>query len=466
MKQYTLPINEILVEDRQRIDLGEITDLAESIRQFGLIQPLVVTQNKRLIAGGRRLQACVSLGLQHVAVVYRETMSEEELTCLELEENIRRKDMTWKEEVASVYKIHKLKAKSAAADGDQWTQDQTGRMLGVSRASVGFTIQVAKELLRQDSKIHGCESYTEALRWCFQQREDEIQADLARGMKAQMVVNQGQRPAAQAVNTATPQVSPEGDIIEVVPVTNSSDMVVDLTNTIVNMDSIDWMRNRDAESIDHIITDPPYAVDLVMFEQNNPHGGMSNIDRIEETHQVAPNLILLGAFLEQAHRVLKSNGFCILFCDQMNWQFLYDKAIGVGFRVQRWPFIWHKTHACMNQRAEFNFTKNFEIAMICRKPSSTLVQPVPSSIFSCCSTGYTSNPFAKPLELWSHLIRAVSIQGQTILDPFAGEGSCPNAVMSNWRFPIAIEIDPKHYNVMLDSVRDQYNLFYRKPTFV
>jgi DNA modification methylase len=150
----------------------------------------------------------------------------------------------------------------------------------------------------------------------------------------------------------------------------------------------------------------------------------------------------------------------------MNWQFLYDHAIKAGFRVQRWPFIWHKTHQCMNQRAEFNFTKNFEIAMVCRKPSSVLIKPQNSSIFSCSASGYMSNPFAKPSPLWDHLIEAISISGQTILDPFAGEGSCPSAVLSNWRIPIGIELEDRHYNVMLDTLKSKYNLMYRNPQFV
>ncbi len=469
MKPLELPIETITVEDRQRLELGDIDNLASSLREYGLIQPIVVNQAGRLIAGGRRLAAAKSLAWKTIPVVYRETMSEDELTCLELEENLKRKAMTWKEEVASVYKIHKLKAAKAAQDGETWTQDQTGRMLGVSRASAGFTILIARELLDQSSKIHQCEGYTEALRFCFQKKEDEVQKELASRMKAQMIVNQASLPtSAKPVSAENiPAGAEQGPVdIEPVSVTYPGELVVDLTNTIIHGDSIKWMELRPDASVDHILTDPPYGIDLNMLEQNNPHGGMKNIDRVEDTHQVEPNLILLDRFLIQGHRILKENGFCIFFCDVMNWQYLYDRAIAAGFRVQRWPFIWHKTHQCMNQRAEFNFTKNFEIAMVCRKPASTLVSPQQTSIFSCSAAGYISNPFAKPLELWSHLIKAISIQGQYILDPFAGEGSCPSAIMSNWRFPIAVELEEKHYNVMLDSIRSQYNTFYRKPTFV
>lgn len=375
--------------------------------------------------------------------------------------------MTWKEEVAATYKVHKLKASLAAADGDLWTQDQTGRMLGVSRASVGFTIAIARELLDASSGVHKCDSYTEALRFCMQKREDEVQKELADRMKRQMAENKKTvSPDAKMVSVPLSP-APTDSVEEIEPVSrDDKEMVVDLTNTIIHGDSIKWMINRDSASVDHIITDPPYAIDLGMLDQNNPHGGMIAIDRVEDTHKVEPNLALLYDFLHQGYRILKDNGFCIFFCDVMNWQYLYDTATGAGFRVQRWPFIWHKTHQCMNQRAEFNFTKNFEIAMVCRKPASTLVAPVQTSIFSCSASGYVSNPFAKPLELWSFLIKAVSLQGQYILDPFAGEGSCTDAILSSWRFPIGVEIEEKHYNIMLDSARSKYKLFYRNPTII
>ena len=51
------------------------------------------------------------------------------------------------------------------------------------------------------------------------------------------------------------------------------------------------------------------------------------------------------------------------------------------------------------------------------------------------------HPFHKPASVWNQLIEAVSYEGQTILDPFAGSGSCLSAVLNADRDPIGIEID-------------------------
>lgn len=89
-----VPIEEIIVGDRRREDMGDITGLAESIRQFGLLHPIVVDEQKRLVAGGRRLTACKSLGWQEVEVTFLGELSEDELSEIELEENLQRKDLT------------------------------------------------------------------------------------------------------------------------------------------------------------------------------------------------------------------------------------------------------------------------------------------------------------------------------------------------------------------------------------
>lgn len=463
----TIPISSILVEDRQRVDYGDIEDLAKSILEFGLIQPIVINQQKRLIAGGRRLAAHLFLKRESIDVVYLETLDEAHLTALELEENIKRKSMSWKEEVAAVCKYHNLCSLNAYKGGESaWTQEQTGRLLAMSRANVGFMLQVAKALKDPASAIHNCDSFTDALRYCMRKTEDKLQAELTRQSQAQMQINRNSIATPRVTDTSllVPITDPTQDDL-VTPVSREA-QVVDLAGTVINSSCIPWMLAREPESIDHILTDPPYAINMEMIGQNNAAVDTSSIDRIRDTHEVDSNKQLLADFFPAAFRVLKDKGFCVVFLDIMQWQYCYDLAISAGFKVQRWPYIWHKTHNCMNQRAEYNTTKNMEFAMICRKKGATIVAPSSTSIFACNGSGYVSNPFAKPLDLWCELIKLISIQGQTILDPFAGEGSCPMAVLSSWRFPIAVEVDPKHYNVMFDSLRSKYNIQYRNPIFV
>jgi len=93
----TLPIAEIVVGERHRRDMGDVESLAESIAAVGLLQPIVVTPDSRLIAGERRLRAAKLLG--HPAIAVR-VVDLDDIVRGEHAENTYRKDFTLSEAVA------------------------------------------------------------------------------------------------------------------------------------------------------------------------------------------------------------------------------------------------------------------------------------------------------------------------------------------------------------------------------
>jgi ParB family chromosome partitioning protein len=64
----TRRITDIIIDHCYRRDLGDIPGLSESIREFGLLRPLLITPDNRLIAGRRRLEACKLLGWETIPV--------------------------------------------------------------------------------------------------------------------------------------------------------------------------------------------------------------------------------------------------------------------------------------------------------------------------------------------------------------------------------------------------------------
>lgn len=109
-------IEEIKVGERARADLGDLTDLIKSIEDIGLIHPIVVTADRELIAGGRRLEACRKLGMIRVPVSVAEHITDAAgLLTAERDENTCRKDMTPSELVAIGRALEKLKKPEAAA---------------------------------------------------------------------------------------------------------------------------------------------------------------------------------------------------------------------------------------------------------------------------------------------------------------------------------------------------------------
>ena len=104
-----VPIESIKVKKRVRQEMGDISALAESMKRFGQISPIVINSDKVLIAGGRRLEAARSLGWSNINAVVAEITDELTMLEYEREENVQRMDFTPTEEEAVDEKIDELR---------------------------------------------------------------------------------------------------------------------------------------------------------------------------------------------------------------------------------------------------------------------------------------------------------------------------------------------------------------------
>lgn len=113
-------IDRIKVVDRHRVDLGDLSDLAASISIHGLMHPVVVTEDGRLIAGQRRLEACRSLGWTEIPVKFiTDVSSAAQLLEMERDENTCRKEMTPSERIALGRALEALERPKAKARMDE-----------------------------------------------------------------------------------------------------------------------------------------------------------------------------------------------------------------------------------------------------------------------------------------------------------------------------------------------------------
>lgn len=122
-------------QPRSYFSPSELEDLIASIKQYGIIQPLVVTQTQKgyeLIAGERRLRSAKAAGLTMVPVVVRTATDQEKLE-LALIENIQRHDLSAVEEARSY---------RALIDSFDLTQEEVAKRLGKSRSAVANTVRL------------------------------------------------------------------------------------------------------------------------------------------------------------------------------------------------------------------------------------------------------------------------------------------------------------------------------------
>jgi ParB family chromosome partitioning protein len=122
-------------QPRKEFGEGVLTDLAESVREHGILQPLVARrrgERVELIAGERRLEAARRAGLQRVPVILREATDREMLE-LALVENIQREDINPADE-AEAY--HRLTSEFGL------TQEQVAERVGKSRPTVANSLRL------------------------------------------------------------------------------------------------------------------------------------------------------------------------------------------------------------------------------------------------------------------------------------------------------------------------------------
>lgn len=456
----TIPLTSIFTDtrdkdgyDRQRTDYGDLEALASSISRYGLLQPLVLMPDTsgppgtthRLIAGGRRLAAIRTLKWEEAPAVLVSEIPDAIRQEMELEENIRRKDLDWRERTKAVARIHNLRRHNAALSSEKWGYRETAELLGLSgHASVHYAVEVSRYLLVDAGghplypKIYEAGSLRDALDQIVTiKREEALRALASKTPKAapKTVTRDIKLPVEKA---------PEGDLegfsLSIDGLSRSTSIRVEVASYKDLLPSL----QKDGTPARYIYTDPPYAIDMDMLEQDNT--GM-DVSLVRATHDVNSNIVLLIDFLEIAYRTSTDHAWLVFWCDQDNWGWLKDKAEEYGWRVQRWPFVWIKPTFSSNQMAACNFTKCTEIAMICSKPGSTLAKNAPQNFYigSNDKPNYKpTNPFWKPLDLHRQIITAIAPPGSTIVDPFCGSGSIPLAAFGIGYDVVASDIDETH----------------------
>jgi DNA modification methylase len=414
-----VPITMIKVaEDRHRKVLNQqkLEALAESIKEHGLIEPIVIEKVEgdlfgyRLIAGERRLRAHQLLGETHIEVVFRKDLDEWHRNALELEENIQREQLTWQEEIDAKLKVHELyQSRFGTAlprvKDSGWTLQDTAELMGESKGSIVQDIQLAKairvrpELGKKDSKVAA-----------FKQLQIESTLSLKREL------------AEVFAQYATSQGEAEVEIRQ--------------------GDSTILLKEYEDESFDFCITDPPYSIGMHDIQGTFPNRGDVRegitFDDSKDTLLIQPEIF------KELYRILKSQSHCYVFFAIAKYYEIKKMLEESGFWVCPTPLFWIKNNA-LNLRPWLIYPVNYEPIFYCAKgypprplssiqTLSTFDHPIMSGILK-------NHPAEKPLPLLKWLIGNCSEINERGIDPFAGGGSFLSACKEMGRRAVGIELD-------------------------
>jgi site-specific DNA-methyltransferase (adenine-specific) len=210
-------------------------------------------------------------------------------------------------------------------------------------------------------------------------------------------------------------------------------------NTITQGDCIQVMRQMPANSVDFVLTDPPYLVNYR--------------DRDGRTIQNDAKADWLKPAMKEAYRVLKQNRVAVIFYGWTKVDVFFEAWKEAGFQPVG-HIVFRKTYS---SKSRF-FSYRHEQAFLLAKGRPPLPkQPLPD-VLDIPYSGNKLHPTQKPVAALVPLIRSFSLTGETVLDAFAGSGStCAAAALTGRRY-IGIELDAEYFDqasARLDRVQER-----------
>jgi ParB family chromosome partitioning protein len=124
-------------QPRRRFDETGLDELAQSLKESGILQPVLVTregERYRIIAGERRVRAARRAGLSRVPIVVREAVDDGQRLLLALVENVQRRDLTPLEEAEAFHQLREFGL----------TQEEVADRVGKDRATVANALRLLR----------------------------------------------------------------------------------------------------------------------------------------------------------------------------------------------------------------------------------------------------------------------------------------------------------------------------------
>lgn len=406
-----------IASNRQRQSKPEsyIKDLAQSIKENGLIHAPTVTDSLELTAGECRITAILMLNEEYeyggtkipagfVPIVIKTGKSELELFRIELEENLRRKNLTPVEESKAMAKLHRMLTDQAGERG--WTKAETAEVVAEIRGEgevKSVANEVAENLLIEsfadDPDIQKAKTRSEATKLAKKKLEQMFTQSLGASMQAL------QSDDFKLI---------EGDCHEILP-------------------------TLPAETFAGIIADPPYGVDADQFGEQAFHAGHEYSDSVEVALAVADRILAEG------FRICKPDAHLYMFCDIRLWPTLAALAKGKGWQVYATPLIWYKPNAGHAPQPGY-FTRRYETILFARKGGRKLVSSAPD-VLPFPSVKFKEHAAQKPQELYEHLMKLSFFPGEQVLDPTCGSGTIFRAAKAAGMRAVGIEKIPEAINI-------------------
>lgn len=431
---FLKPSEITIAPDRQRRlhDIKKEQELAASIESVGLLHPPVVRkigESYTLVAGERRFRALSSIldfgGSFRVAgeawpgqrpadcipVLPLDSLDANAAEEAELDENIKRVDLTWQERAAAVARLAALRGRQNVA-------------VGAPKPTVA---SIAAELERQPASVR------EDLLVAAHLSNPEVAKAKTAGdaLKALKKVEQRAKMAQRAADV------------------QSSAIPLHATHRLILGNAVEELRKIPPTSVQVILSDPPYGMGA------NDFGDIGAVapsdhrydDSLESWHE------LMAATVPELWRVCADGAALYLFCDFDRFADLRAALAAAGFRVHRTPILWIKPNGQRVPWPKSGPRRAYELCLFAMK-GEHLVNKLENDWVSAAADENLGHSAQKPLDLMRNLLRRSAKPGDVVLDPFMGTASVLPAAHELLCTYIGIELEAASYGIATTRLGD------------
>ena len=339
---------------------------------------------------------------------------------VELEENLRRKDLGWQDQCIAIATIHDVLAQQNSES--DWNYTKTAENIGYSQAWVQRCCRIAKELHRDN--VRTMDTATRA--YNFLSREDErVAADAVSNIlsSASKAANEafdgegGIDPLDDLLNAPTTPEKPANapaKSARIIP------PIAPVENSILQQSFLDWAPSYDGEPFNLIHCDFPYGVNVFGGKWSGKQTTSGYVDTADIYEQ------LIECLCENLDNIMSHSGHLVFWLSgditiqAKTLQMFAQMAPQLSFC--NFPLIWVKSdNVGIVPDPKREPRRIYETALIASREDRLLVKPVSNAISS--PTNKEHHPHTKPEPVLKHFLSMFVDSNTRLLDPTCGGGS-------------------------------------------
>lgn len=235
--------------------------------------------------------------------------------------------------------------------------------------------------------------------------------------------------------------------------------------TLINGDCLEALRSIDGDSVDLILTDPPYNLGLFMKERatnlkalRDNYFGAAGWDNLEYDQWNES----MDSFFDEAARVMKPGGSMVVFMAVIKVESIIAQAVKHGFYYKT-TGTWHKQnpmprnmnlHFVNSTESWIYFTYGARVGTF-NNEGKVVHDYFESPVTPKSERRYGKHPTQKPIALMDFFVEKLSNPGDLVLDPFMGSGSSGVSAIRNGRRFIGIELEETYYDIATNRIQDE-----------